>query len=389
MTPSALLERYGTTPTVMVGVSLVLLFLLGYATLAGRRRRSRAPASSAAGAGAALAYALDGHLDEAAEILERLVREGGAGRGDAVVALVAVLRAQGKLERAANLVEAMAARGGWAWVEAVRVRVALDRGQLDYAADLVERSEVPLDLALAALSRAGRWEAALEELRRRSPRKGRDPVVEGALTAGLAGRLARGGDERAARRAAKKAVALAPDSLVVAAVGRFLHPKAAERRRLSGLVESRTRVDAKPGAVPRIEDAGGSLVEADDEVEKQRALGMLRDHLERHPTDWGARRIYGGWALREGTVEDCGSQLAELLSVLPDTADEEEGISTCGRCGCTAEEPFFVCPRCDSFGTLETRGRRSALEPARASEKGATLGGLAPEMADDPRDFAS
>lgn len=375
------------TPAILVGVSLVVLLAL-LLTLRGRRRRGPGRHPTPSGAGVALAHALEGDHDKAAAVLEALVRAGGPGRGDAVVGLVAVLRAQGAHERAANLVEALAERGGADWIDAVRVRIALDRGRVARAAELAVGPGVPIDLALAALTRDRQYQRALDLYRARVKRKDRDVQVEATLVAGLAAAAARAGDVRMARKLARRASGLAADALAVACVGRSLHPKGAERERLAALLADRTRLP-KPAAGWRIE-SGTSPDDAGTSEDREGALAVLRDHLDQQPTDWAARRVYGEWVLREGQPADWRSELAEVLAVLPQSADEEAGVAVCGHCGHSAEEAFFVCPRCDVFGSLEVRpqGRQAAHE-ARPSEKGATLAGLMLETTDDAGDLPS
>ncbi len=375
------------TPAILVAVSLVVLTAL-LVTLKGRRRRRPTRNPTPTGAGVALAHALEGDHDRAADVLEALVRAGGPGRADAVVGLVAVLRAQGAHERAANLVEALAQRGGADWIDAVRVRIALDRGRVARAADLASRPGVPTDLALAALTRAGQFERGLDLYHERVKRKARDPLVEATLLAGQAAAASRAGNTRAARKLAKRATGQAADALAVACVGRALHPKAAERERLAALVTERTRL-TKPAAGWRIESET-SLGETDTPEAREGALAMLRDHLDQNPTDWAARRLYGEWVLREGEPGDWRSEFAEVLAVLPQGADEEVGEAVCRRCGHAAEAPFFVCPRCDVFGSLEMRPQgRSASREAKPSEKGATLAGLMVEMGEEAGDLPS
>ncbi len=386
MTPAELLQTYGMTPAILVGFSLIILSAL-VVTLVGRRRRpQRAPVPT--GAGAALAFALEGHHDRATEVLEALVRAGGAGRADAVVGLVAVLRAQGAHERATNLVSALADRGGADWIDAVQVRLALDRGRVARAAELAGRPGVPVDLAVAALARAGRFGDALAMYESRVPKKARSSEVSATLLSGMAATASRGGEQRTARKLLKRALSASSDALAVAAVGRVLHQKAAERDRLEALLEERTGL-SKPSALSSIRSEA-TLEEAATPAMRERALASLREHLDGHPADWEARRVYGEWMLAHGEPADWRSELAEVLSVLPEGADEEEGVATCRRCGHYADEAFFVCPRCDACGSLETRSRASDMGGhARPSEKGATLAGLTAEMSGGDGDLLS
>lgn len=374
MTPTELLQAYATTPAILVGVSLLVLLAL-VATMVGRRRTSQRGTRAPSGAGVALAHALEGHHERAAEVLETLVRAGGPGRADAVVGLVAVLRAQGSYERATNLVEALAERGGAEWIDAVRVRLALDRGRVERAAELADRPGVPVDLALAAYARSGRFDEAVALYHRRVKRKARDAEVEATLVAGQAAAAARRSELRAARKLAKRAVALSGDTLAAAAVGNRLHPKDGERARLRGLLAERTRW-AKPHADSGIGSEVSVAAAASPEAREQ-ALAALREHLDVHPGDHEARRLYGEWVLREGGPGDWRSELAEVLENLPEGAEEEEGVAHCGRCGYRAEAVFFVCPRCDAFGSLEMRGKgRLAAGGVQLAETGAALAAL-------------
>ncbi|MEZ4435538.1 MAG: hypothetical protein R3F65_24305 [bacterium] len=93
MDPRDLLETYAL-PIAAFAAAAVLLGAWIAARRADRRRARRA--SSPSGPGAALALALDGDLDHARRILEERVRLGGPERVDALVGLVAVLKAQGR-----------------------------------------------------------------------------------------------------------------------------------------------------------------------------------------------------------------------------------------------------------------------------------------------------
>ncbi len=232
------LDSYGRTPAVLVGLTLLVL-VLGVALAWGRRRRASRRAPVPSGGGAALTLALDGDLDGARTLLEEAVRSGGPGRDDALLGLVAVLREQGAVERAENLLDVLARRGGTRWLGSARVRLALDRGDVEAAAEAAIASELPLTHQLAALLRAGRAADALRCYASAVARKARDPEMLAALEAAGAAEAWRQGRHRGARRRLKRAAQAAPENLLVMAVSAMLHPKAAERTRFEARLAAR------------------------------------------------------------------------------------------------------------------------------------------------------
>ncbi|MCB9538745.1 MAG: hypothetical protein H6704_21115 [Myxococcales bacterium] len=378
----------------LAGATLALVVVLWTAALrARRRRRRRAPHRAPPGAGVALARALEGDLAGAQAALEAVVRA-RQGTPDVVLGLVAVLRARGESTRAGRWVERLARRSPGPWLQALRLRLALDVGDSERALRILRASAaVPLELELAAWVRAGHWEDALRRYRERTTRKARQPEILGALVAGLAAQRARAGHERSARRLVRRAVGLDPTGLVPAAVGARLHPRAAERERCVGLLKRRAPSlvpggEATPAESPALAEARAAHAAGDVEV----ALGGLRDHLEAAPGDWSARRQYVRWLLDAGTPEDWRVELAELLRLGAPAAEEGAGRPRCARCGFEDARGFFVCPRCDALGSMTIEGPGAAPEAAppvlaTGAEWRTLLNGIAPLQAGDDEEM--
>lgn len=359
MDPRDLLETYAL-PIAAFAAAVVLLGAWIAARRADRRRARRA--SSPSGPGAALALALDGDLDHARRILEERVRLGGPERVDALVGLVAVLKAQGRAPRARELVDQLAGRVQAPWLDALRVRLALDAGDVTAAAALVdERHELPIELALAALARADRWSDALRRYRATHSRRARDPALEAALAAGCAFELTRAHHTRSARRALKRALALDPDGVLPLVVAARLHPKETERHRSARKLAGRLPgFGPSPAANPRAEALAAAL-SLDESGQREAALGAVRDLLERHPRAWDARAVYTRWIIQSGTPEDWRHELAELVDLLTD--DGAAPPVACRACGYTTPTPFAICPRCDAIGSVELVERRGDHAP--------------------------
>lgn len=367
MSPRDLLESYALPLASFATVAL--LFVVWVANRRRERRRARS-AASPTGPGVALALALDGDLAEARDILARRVRSGGSDGLDALIGLVAVLKAEGDLERARALLDRLAARQASApWLHAMRLRLALDAGRLDDACRLVdEGDDVPLEMALAALGRAGRWSDALRHYRGAVPRRQRDPATEAALAAGCASELQREGQSRSARRALRRALALDPDGVLPLAIAADLHPRDAERHRFARML-----AEHLPGRAPVVPEAVREARRRYAEGAHEAALGIVRDHLEVAPRDWVVRRLYARWIVERGAPDDWRAELAEIVGLL--TADDAEPLPVeCGRCGHTEREPFAICPRCDALGSIRAVARRRD-DPGRGvpSSAGAAL----------------
>lgn len=379
--------------TVALVAAVALTAALGvYAGHGRKQRRLGARQRPPTGVGAALALALEGDLAEARNMLQHLIRAGGVHRADAIVGLVAVLRASGETERAEALVERLVRACDEPWVHALRVRLALDAGHLQRAAARAEAPGVPTDLAVAALARAGKWDAAWRRYRSDVGRKTRAPSIESTLLAGRAAAAARSGDLRSARRDLKRALAADEQGVAALAVGARLHAKPAERARLAARLDALLSGRADAGET----SGGGTSISSADEVEglleraRQRfeagerevALGMVRDHLDRHPDAWSARRQYAQWMLDHGEPADWRAELAELLHLLPEAEEADAAACRCTACGFVAGQPLFVCPRCDALGTLRPDGDDRRLDAVPPSEAGARLdelvGGLGP-----------
>lgn len=360
MHPRELLESYAL-PLAAFAVAVVLLG----AWLASRRaerRRPRRP-NSPSGPGAALALALDGDLTRARHILEERVRLGGAERVDALVGLVAVLKAEGRADRARELLDRLAGRIQAPWLDAMRVRLALDAGEVEAAATLVDATpELPLELALAALGRADRWSDALRRYRATLPRRLRDTELEGALAAGCAFELTRAHHTRSARRALKRALALDPEGVLPLLVAARLHPKETERHRSARKLAGRLPgFGPSPTSNPRVE-ALQAAVSLDESGEREAALGAVRDILEQTPRAWDVRGVYARWIIESGTPDDWRTELAELVELLAHD-DSEASPVACRACRYKSNTPFAICPRCDAIGSIELVERRADHAP--------------------------
>ena len=211
----------------LVGGVLALGILLFWVI----RRRRASQQAQPRGLGAALAYCLDGDLVEARTILESRIRQREGDLMDTVVGLIAVLRTQGELQRARGILDQLQARGTGPWVDVLRIRLELDAGETEVAADhALACRHAPLELAIAALARDGRWPDALKVYRHRTSRKTRSSRIEAELIAGAAAVAFNQGQERAGRRALKKAVSLNQEALLPLIVASRYHPKESERR---------------------------------------------------------------------------------------------------------------------------------------------------------------
>ncbi|MEZ4470277.1 MAG: hypothetical protein R3F60_05645 [bacterium] len=339
---------------------LVLLILM---TRWWRRPRQRAAPQAPSGVGAALAYALDGELGHARQLLEARVRASGGAEADAVLALLAVLRAEGRHARAAALVQALLRRQPTPWLAAAAVKICLDAGLPSRAAALAERLTVPVDLHVAALVRAGQMGRAGAVLARRGGRKEREPAQLASVLAALALERAREGDERGAKRRLKRALAVAPDAVAVLAVASRLRSREADRARAAARLAE--RCGGTPAVVLGIEDADGPLPTARRlfaQGATEQALGRLRDHLDAHPADDDARRQYERWLLDAGEPADWRAALAERAERVVEPTLIAATVLACRHCGLGLPEPVFLCPRCDRFDTLE-RSTPGALRP--------------------------
>lgn len=374
MDPRDLLEAYAL-PLAAFGAAVAMLIAWLAARRAERRRPRRPPSPS--GPGAALALALDGDLTAARRVLEDRVRFPGPERIDALVGLIAVLKAQGELGRARELLEHLAGRVRAPWLDAMRVRLALDAGEVAAAAALVDESDdLPLELALAALCRADRWADALRRYRTALHRRQRDPTLEGALAAGCAFELTRVEHHRNARRALKRALALDPDGVLPLVVAAHLHPKASERHRCAHKLAGRLPgYEPSPAGDPHLE-ALQTALSLDESGAREAALGALRDMLEDDPRAWDVRVVYTRWIIESGTPDDWRTELAELVGLLAAEAAAPQPVA-CGACHYVTATPFAICPRCDAIGSIELiERRRDPAVPAPVSAVGTALAEL-------------
>lgn len=362
-------------PLTWLAVAAVALIIGLAIWMAWPRRVRRPPADvpqGPSGVGAALALALEGRLDRARALLTRHVQSGGADRPDAVLGLIAVLRAQGDFKRAAAIVRGLNARAPAPWLNTLCVRLCLDAGLVERAADFVRR-DTPADLAVAAFTRAGRWSAAMACLARPYT----DAAAEAGVLAGWAVSLYREGDERRARKQLKRALTLAPESLAVLAVQAEFAARAGDRERALAALSARIA----PAHQPELLDTESTslLAEADRLIEGshvEAALGLLRNALDQRP-DWPAvRTAYEQQLLLHGTPEDWRAALADRSDAAPSPADPAPQ-SGCGACGLPLTAPVFICPRCDRFDTLVIHLERPipGVQPAHTGARLEDLGG--------------
>ena len=298
--------------------------------------------------GAALALALDGDLEAAQAILEGQLRT-GARDPDLIVGFLALLRSRGELRRAERIADRLARKGQGAWLAALRVRLAMDAGDLPRAAELALEPEVPAEVAVAALARAHRFDEALALFHRRTPRRERDAAVEATLLAGVAASAASTGGARAARKRLKRGLSVDPEALLVAAVA-AIHGREAEQRRAREVLARRA-----PRLLGGIDGGAGTSEvtlrarELFASGAREAGLRELRTHLDAAPEDWPVRCEYWRWLLEDAQPSDWRSEIEDLLSIFSPRGAEGQGCQICGRCGHRAREALFVCPRCDAF----------------------------------------
>lgn len=346
-----------------------------------------------------MSQAIGGDLRRARSTLEAVIRAGGSERREGLIGLVAVLGALGEGQRARRLVDDLLARGGsQPWLIPVKMRLMLDAGEVDAAAALAARhEEAPLEIALAALIRAGRWEEAISRYEARVPRKQRVRTVMGALMAGLALEYHRVGLERGARKALKQAEAWAPESGLTALAGATLHTRPNDRTRadavltetaphLLPLVETQrlepTRRLRRPTSSKKAAGADESpLTRAQalyEDGSVETALGVLRVHLDDHPDDHQVRAVYGRWIVEHGEPADWKAELREIAEHLPVEPPPAAVRSVCRRCGYTGPEAWFVCPRCDALDQVAPAraGVMPEIDVVKPSSEGARLADL-------------
>lgn len=363
-----LLEQYALPLASFVAVLVVL-------AIARRRRqaRRRRAAERPGGPGVALALALDGDLERSRILLERRLRLGGAAGLDALVGLMAVLRAQGDHARARAVLDRLSKRQSAPWLDAMRVRLALDEGRIAEACAVVESGRpVPVETAVAALARAGRWADALRRYRAAVPRRQRTAAMEAALAAGCAACFADRGQQRSARRALKRALALDPEGLLPMYVAARLHPKPADRHRFAERLARQMPTD---GPVRHERDEVRQARQLDADGGREAAMGILRDVLDAEPRAWDARRLYTAWLVESGGADDWRAELAELVDLLAEKAAGPVG-ARCTDCGLIVAELFAICPRCDALGTADPTGAAGSDRRAEPSAVGTALEAL-------------
>mgnify|MGYP001396565710 CR=1 FL=1 len=350
--------------TAIVGGVLVTLLTVLWVFIRVRRARESARPR---GIGAALAYCLDGDLSEARTILEGRIRLREGELIDSIIGLVAVLRAQGELQRARGILNRLVEPGQQAWVDALRIRLELDAGQTQVAADYVmECPRVPLGLGVAALARDGRWGEALRVYRHRTSRKTRSSRLEAELVAGAAAQAFSQGQEKAGRKALKRSLSLNEDALLPLVVGARFHPKESDRAELRERLRARwpwTMNDlGETISVGATSDVLQAARAEYDVGKTEKALATLRDRLDVHPMDWRVRQQYTDWVLEHGDSGAWRGELAELTTLLEKVLGAAvQGF--CSHCGLAVAEPVIICPRCDSIGTVGWEPRNSELQP--------------------------
>lgn len=377
-------QQYG----LWISAGLLALILLGliFRRRPKRRASRRAPAPAV---GAALHHVIAGDLAGARRVLEQAVRSGGANRRDALVGLMAVLNAQGEAELAGRLLDDLLKRTrGARWLVPLKVRLALDAGQVDEAAAWARRTpSLAPSLAVAALVRAGRWEEALARYEDQVPRKRRQGQLWAALLSGCALEYHGMGQGRGAKRALKRAEGITGEGLLTQVAGAIIHGGEEGARAAAGALRHApwlTSIDETvfpPEASVEMPVTEAEIIEeaqgAFDRGEIERALGLLRSHLDDHPAAWPVRRIYDEWLLQHGEPADWKHELREILEHLP-RRRAKVGQPMCGRCGYTAHEPFFICPRCDTLGEVRPAadGPPSEMPRRDPSSRGARLSDL-------------
>jgi tetratricopeptide (TPR) repeat protein len=340
---------------------IVVVVLLGVVWVMGRRRaKAAAVAASQMGAGSALACALDADLDGAQRVLEAQIRRPGGRTPDAVVGLIAVLRARQSWSRATELLDRLAQGRRMPWLAALRVRLSLDTGAVDAAIELVaEDDAVPSELAVAAYARGGRWRDAHARYRKSTSRKDRREVYEANLLGGVAVELAEAGDDRGARKALKKAQGLDPAGLLVQLAAERLRPEG-EGKETTGPVRARVpwlfpaaggRISPDEAAQAVLDDARAQY----DQGHTELALGHLRDALEARPHLHALRMQYADWILDSGEPSDWRAELSEVLEMLH-RLEPNRVRPSCGGCGFHGVYPFAVCPRCNAVGSVVVGG---------------------------------
>ena len=349
----------------VVAVLLVLFAMRFLARRASVASQDEVLETGPSGAGAALAMALDGDLGRARQLLEKQLREPSIDQADILVGLIGVLRAQGELNRAMMLIDQWTERVPSVWAQCLRIRLALDNGDVDKACTLVlEERLVNAEMAVGALVRGGRWEEAVDVYRDRTPKKARSSQVEANLTAALAAESYKDGRVRLARKLIKKAASMDANAFLVQLVGQILHPKRAER------VVFRANLDA---AFPGLEKLTGwgshaghenrsILEDAKAQVsagQPEAALATLRQRLDEEPRDWPVRQAFGQLVVDLDEPKDWRAELRDLLSVLPEP-DATASELSCGRCGLAMNELVLICPRCDALGSVVGESSRES-----------------------------
>jgi len=351
----------------VIGLSLALFLGLTLLILVRRRTTRSRLAPAPRDGGMALAMVLDEDLGEARRILEEKTKLSGPGFADAVIGLVAVLRAQGELQRARTLLDQLAEKKGAAWVDALRVRLALDADDLPAASELMEEApDLPVPLAVATLVRHGKWADAFELYRKRTARKARSSEMEANLMAGMAVEAFQEGRIRPGQKLLKKACGHYDGALLPLIVGSMYHQRENERQALGETLAKRWPWRIKTDVETFDFISTSHVVEearsAWDAGEAEVALGILRDHLDAQDDDWLAREQYVRWILELEDPRGWRAELADLVERLKNRPDLTI-TGYCQSCGLTVEQPTVVCPRCDAIGSF---GRDVVSEVLRA-----------------------
>lgn len=300
-----------------------------------------------------MALALEGDIEGASRLVRRSADRVGR-HPDHVVAWVALNRAAGRPAEALAVVERLLAAAPVAprWLRALQVRLLLDAGEPVAAAEAARATaDLPPDLAVAALARAGAWTEARTVWRAVKPRPGHWAQTLAALDAGVAAERAGAGDERGARRALKRALSASPPPVSALVVGEALARTPGEAARFAARLAARLHggrsLSEGSGIDETALDAARQAYEA-GRVEA--ALGGLRDALDRAPSSWPMRAQYATWLVAHGEAADWRAELMELGAVLAVRPTERRWA--CEACGHVAEEPWGVCPRCDAIDRL-------------------------------------
>lgn len=330
-------------------------------------------------------YILEGDPDAAIEALA-LSRPGGGSATATGVALGALFRKKGDWSRAIRIHESLLRSPSLspAWKQTLALELGLDfrgAGMISQATEVLERlvAQDPghreaLLLLRQMSEEGGDWEKALRYHEAWERSAGPSPSIRSHLLAFLsrshleAGRIVEA--EEALRRAREIAPGCSDVGLAEAELATF---RGEGERALA--IASRI-LDDRPGLLFRIlplverVDAGGeeaflrrrlSLRPNDrylrlawarllrEKGEGKEAAATLCALLEEDPRWIEARQDLGRILLEDGDAREVGAHLGSILL----ESSRSRRPFQCGRCEVELAEPWFRCPRCFSWDTIE------------------------------------